>query len=106
MSTTTPLTPEVIATVKATSPVLAAHGTDITTTFYHIMFSQYPEVRTNTLGRGASCCCFSFPPLYAMAVLVGGGALLWTCPFFPSSPSLSLHRSGSFSTGGTRCPMR
>lgn len=39
------LTPEVIATVKATAPVLAVHGVTITTKFYGIMFEQHPEVK-------------------------------------------------------------
>lgn len=39
------LTPEVKAVVKATAPVLAAHGTDITAAFYPLLFATYPEVR-------------------------------------------------------------
>lgn len=39
------LSAQTIATVKATVPALQAHGETITTHFYNIMFSEYPEVK-------------------------------------------------------------
>lgn len=39
------LQPETIATVKATVPALQAHGDEITTRFYKMLFSKYPEVK-------------------------------------------------------------
>lgn len=40
------LTPEVKAVVKATAPVLAAAGTEITQAFYPLLFRTYPQVRS------------------------------------------------------------
>jgi nitric oxide dioxygenase len=39
------LTPDQIATIKATAPVVAQHAERITTVFYPLMFERYPEVR-------------------------------------------------------------
>jgi nitric oxide dioxygenase len=39
------LTPDQIAIIKATAPVVAEHAERITTVFYPIMFERYPEVR-------------------------------------------------------------
>ena len=40
-----PLTPEIKAIIKSTAPVLAVHGKAITSTFYPILFNDYPQVR-------------------------------------------------------------
>ncbi|UOQ49555.1 NO-inducible flavohemoprotein [Gracilibacillus caseinilyticus] len=46
MSTTTErLDPKTIETVKATVPVLAEHGTTITSTFYQLLFTNHPELK-------------------------------------------------------------
>ncbi len=39
------MTPQTIATVKATVPVLQARGEDITRHFYQLMFREHPEVK-------------------------------------------------------------
>nr|WP_298718175.1 NO-inducible flavohemoprotein [uncultured Steroidobacter sp.] len=39
------LTPDQIATIKATAPVVAQHAERITSVFYPLMFERYPEVR-------------------------------------------------------------
>lgn len=39
------MTPQAIATVKATVPALQAHGEAITSHFYRIMFESHPEVK-------------------------------------------------------------
>jgi nitric oxide dioxygenase len=39
------LTPAQTAVIKATAPVVAAHATQITGTFYPLMFERYPQVR-------------------------------------------------------------
>lgn len=39
------LTPDTIATVKATVPVLKEHGVAIITRFYAILFERYPSVQ-------------------------------------------------------------
>lgn len=39
------LSPETIATVKATIPVLKENVTDITSKMYEIMFEKYPDVK-------------------------------------------------------------
>jgi hemoglobin-like flavoprotein len=44
------LTPQVKAVIKATAPVLAGVGTEITATFYPLLFQTYPEVRTVCVG--------------------------------------------------------
>lgn len=40
------LTPAQTAVIKATAPVVAAHASRITGTFYPLMFERHPEVRT------------------------------------------------------------
>ena len=39
------LTPDQIATIKATAPVVAQHAERITSVFYPLMFERYPQVR-------------------------------------------------------------
>src|SRR5215510_2184650 len=39
------LTPDQIAIIKATAPVVARHAERITTVFYPLMFERYPQVR-------------------------------------------------------------
>jgi nitric oxide dioxygenase len=39
------LTPDQIATIKATAPVVAQHAERITSVFYPLMFERYPDVR-------------------------------------------------------------
>ncbi|SHN32874.1 NO-inducible flavohemoprotein [Gracilibacillus kekensis] len=45
MTTTTQLDIKTIETVKATVPVLAEHGTAITTRFYQLLFTNHPELK-------------------------------------------------------------
>jgi nitric oxide dioxygenase len=43
--TMAPLTPDQVAIIKSTVPVLAQHGTTITTKFYHDMLEAHPELK-------------------------------------------------------------
>ncbi|KAI1204500.1 flavohemo protein [Annulohypoxylon truncatum] len=45
MAVSAPISPEHIAIVKATAPVLKEHGTTITTLFYKNMISAHPELK-------------------------------------------------------------
>ncbi|GMF64076.1 unnamed protein product [Phytophthora fragariaefolia] len=40
-----PMSASTIAILKATAPVVKEHGTEITSTMYGIMFSEFPEVK-------------------------------------------------------------
>ncbi|KAJ5467988.1 Globin [Penicillium sp. IBT 31633x] len=46
MGSTGPMTPDQIAVIKATVPVLAEHGNTITTVFYRNMLAAHPELNT------------------------------------------------------------
>lgn len=94
MATAASLSAEVIRTVKATSPVLAARGTEITTVFYHLMFSQYPEVRPGW-GRGRRLFSLSMPLTAFLALTFPS---LWlSSPIDPGSIVLQPEESGAWS---------
>jgi hypothetical protein len=40
-----PMSASTIAILKATAPVVKEHGTEITSTMYGMMFSEFPEVQ-------------------------------------------------------------